>query len=202
VRAAALELLVLAAAAGGRGGAALAELTELAVLAAGVDSVAIRASARLAAGAVAASRHQADEARDAFEEAASLFDRAGAPYDALRARLLLAEQLHITGALEAAGAEAAAVARQARQLGARGLEERATALGRSLQARPGRQGSLTPREREVLACMGHGLTNRQIGTRLGVSQHTIHRHVANIFTKLGLSSRTAAVAFALRQGIA
>ena len=201
VRAAALELLVLAASAGGRDGTALAELTELAVLAAGVDSVAIRASARLAAGAVAASRRQADEARDAFEEAASLFDRAGAPYDALRARLLLAEQLHTTGALEAAGAEAAAVARQARQLGAGGLEERSTALGRSLQAKPGRQGALTAREREVLACMGHGLTNRQIGTRLGVSQHTIHRHVANIFTKLGLSSRTAAVAFALRQGI-
>ena len=49
--------------------------------------------------------------------------------------------------------------------------------------------------------MAQGLTNRQVAGRLGVSQHTIHRHVANIFTRLGLSSRAAAVAFAVRHGM-
>ncbi len=201
MRAAALELMVLAAAAGGRADTAHAELTELETLAAGVESEAIRASARLAAAGVAAGLGRPDEARNLFEEAASHFDRAGAPYDGLRARLLLAEQLHTAGTLEAAAAEATAAAKQARQLGARSLEQRATALGRSLLAKPGRPGSLTSREREVLAHVVHGLTNRQVAGRLGVSQHTIHRHVANVFTKLGLSSRTAAVAFALRHGI-
>ena len=200
-RAAALELMVLSASAGGRAEAVNAELSELEALAAGVESPAIRASARLAAAGVAAGRGQSQEARNAFEEAASLFDSAGAPYDGLRARLLLAEQLHTAGAVEAAAAEAAAAAGQARELGARSLEQRATALGRSLLAKPGRQGSLTSREREVLAHVVRGLTNRHIAGRLGVSQHTIHRHIANIFTKLGLSSRTAAVAFALRHGI-
>jgi ATP/maltotriose-dependent transcriptional regulator MalT len=200
-RAAALELIVLAAAAGGRAHATLIELEELEKLAAGVESDAFRASARLAAGGVAANRGRPVEAREALEEAGALFDRAGAPYDALRARLLLAEQLQSAGAVEAAAAEAAAVAKQARRLGAQSLEQRAVALGRSLVAKPGPQ-ELTVREQEVLAHVARGLTNRQIAGRLGVSQHTIHRHMANVFTKLGLSSRAAAVAFALRQGIA
>ncbi|MEO8451200.1 MAG: LuxR C-terminal-related transcriptional regulator [Gemmatimonadota bacterium] len=200
-RASALELIVLAATADGRADAALEELTELEKLAVSVESDAIRGSARLAAAGVAARRGRPTEARTALEEAASLFDRAGAPYDGLRARLMLAEQLQTEGALEAAAAEAAAAAKQARLLGARGLENRATALSRSLRARPGRQASLTAREREVLAHVVRGLTNRQIAGRLGVSQHTIHRHVANVFTKLGLSSRAAAVAFAVRNGL-
>ena len=200
-RASALEVIVLAAAAGGRAAAAASELAELETLAAGVESEAIQASARLAAAAVAGGRGDTAEARNALEDAASLFDRAGVPYDALRTRLLLAEQLQTAGALEAAAAEATAVARQARDLGARSLEQRATALGRTLRAKPGGQAALTPRERDVLSHVVHGLTNRQIAGRLGVSQHTIHRHVANVFTKLGLSSRAAAVAFALRHGI-
>ena len=201
MRASALELIVLAAAAGGQANARLAELTELETLATGVDSEAIQASARLAAASVASASGKPAEARTALEEAAALFDRAGAPYDGLRARLLLAEQLQTSGALQAAAAEAAAAAKQARQLGARSLEQRATALGRSLRAASKGQTSLTPREREVLSQMVRGLTNRQIAGRLGVSQHTIHRHVSNIFTRLGLSSRAAAVAFALRHGI-
>jgi len=200
MRASALELIVLAAAAGGQANARLAELTELETLATGVDSEAIQASARLAAASVASASGKPAEARTALEEAAALFDRAGAPYDGLRARLLLAEQLQTSGALQAAAAEAAAAAKQARQLGARSLEQRATALGRSLRAASKGQTSLTPREREVLSQMVRGLTNRQIAGRLGVSQHTIHRHVSNIFTRLGLSSRAAAVAFALRHG--
>jgi len=50
--------------------------------------------------------------------------------------------------------------------------------------------------------VAHGLTNRQIAGRLGVSEHTVHRHLANVFTKCGLSSRAAAVALAFREGVA
>ena len=96
---------------------------------------------------------------------------------------------------------AAAVASQAEVLGARSLEGRASALQRSVRATPGAPSSLTARERQMLTHIARGLTNRQIAVRLGVSQHTVHRHVANSFTKLGLSSRAAAVAFAVRNGL-
>jgi ATP/maltotriose-dependent transcriptional regulator MalT len=201
-RAFALESLVLAAAAGGRVDAAQQALMELEAVALSVESGAIRAGARLAAAAVAAARGDAAEARNAFEDAASLFERSGAPYDALRSRLLLAEQLQSAGARDAAVSEASAVAKQARQLGAQSLETRANVLSKSALAKNGRRGSLTSREREVLAHVAHGLTNRQIAGRLGVSEHTIHRHLANVFTKCGLSSRAAAVALAFREGVA
>jgi len=200
-RASALELIVLAMTAAGRSSAALAHLGELEALTAGVVSDAIRGSARFAAGSVAASRGQPQEARNALEEAAELFDRAGLAFDSLRVRLRLADHLQAEGLLELAAAEAAAVAKQAGQLGARALEDRATALGRLLQSSPGRPASLTAREQQVLSQVVRGLTNRQIATRMEVSQHTVHRHVANIFTKLGLSTRAAAVAFAVRHGI-
>jgi DNA-binding NarL/FixJ family response regulator len=63
-----------------------------------------------------------------------------------------------------------------------------------------RQGELTRRETEVLALVARGLSNRQIAERLVVSEHTVHRHVANIFVRLGVSSRAAAVAVAATSG--
>ena len=200
-RASALELIVLAAAAGGRSAAAATEMAELDALASSIESEAIWASARLATGALAAARGETDRARNCLEEAAALFDRAGTPYDALRSRLSLAEHLLTAGVTSAGNAEAAAVAKEARRLGAGRLEERARALGVSGVARPGRKTPLTAREQEILGHVAHGLTNRRIATRLGVSEHTVHRHLANIFTKLGLSSRAAAVAWALRHSI-
>lgn len=60
---------------------------------------------------------------------------------------------------------------------------------------------LSPREREVLACVARGLSDREIAEQLVVSPHTVHRHVANIRRKLGRGSRTAAVAEAGRLGL-
>jgi pimeloyl-ACP methyl ester carboxylesterase/DNA-binding CsgD family transcriptional regulator len=60
---------------------------------------------------------------------------------------------------------------------------------------------LSAREREVLALIANGLSDREIATQLVVSPHTVHRHVANIRHKLGRSSRTAAVAEAARLGL-
>lgn len=57
---------------------------------------------------------------------------------------------------------------------------------------------LTERETEVLSLVARGLSDQEIAQQLIVSQHTVHRHVANIRHKLGASSRTAAVAEAIR----
>ncbi len=59
--------------------------------------------------------------------------------------------------------------------------------------------NLTEREREVLALMVKGLHNPEIAARLGVSRSTIKTHVSNILTKLGVGSRTEAVAVALQR---
>jgi len=60
---------------------------------------------------------------------------------------------------------------------------------------------LTKREIEVLRLVADGLNNQIIADTLFVSEHTIHRHVANIFSKLSVSSRAAAVAQAARRGL-
>jgi len=60
---------------------------------------------------------------------------------------------------------------------------------------------LTPRELEVLKLVAQGLSNSDIAKRLVLSEHTIHRHLANILHKLDLSSRSAAVAWGVRAGL-
>jgi DNA-binding NarL/FixJ family response regulator len=62
----------------------------------------------------------------------------------------------------------------------------------------GPSGALTEREREVLSLVAAGETNRQIAAAVGISEHTVARHLSNIFDKLGVSSRTAASAFAYK----
>ena len=52
-----------------------------------------------------------------------------------------------------------------------------------------------------MLALAAGLTNREIAERLVVSEHTVHRHVTNILRKLGLPSRTAAAAHAIRHGL-
>lgn len=66
--------------------------------------------------------------------------------------------------------------------------------------RPG--GDLTPREREVLALVAEGASNRQIAQRLVVSERTARTHVSAILAKLGLASRTQAALWAVREGMA
>ena len=62
-------------------------------------------------------------------------------------------------------------------------------------------GALTEREREVLRMMAEGGSNREIAAELGLSPKTVNRHAENIFDKLGVSSRAAAVARALKAGV-
>jgi len=60
---------------------------------------------------------------------------------------------------------------------------------------------LTPRERDVLDLASRGLSNRAIGAALGISEHTVKFHLAGLFGKLGVSTRTAAVRRGLRRRI-
>jgi DNA-binding NarL/FixJ family response regulator len=60
---------------------------------------------------------------------------------------------------------------------------------------------LTPREREVLALLCHGLPNKRIARELGLAEKTVKTHVGHIFGKLGVTDRTQAALIALREGL-
>lgn len=203
-RAAALELVTLAVASAPTPRIAVEALVELEMLAAAVAAPALLGSARLARG-VAMSASDPAEAIAALEHAVGHFEQAGVGYDALRAQLALATALELHGQHDAANAELDAVIRNGAAMGAESLVTQA----RQRTAVPPIASSvvtafgltITARERDVLTLLVSGRTNRQIAERLGVSQHTVHRHVANVFSKLGVSSRTAAVAAALAMGI-
>jgi DNA-binding NarL/FixJ family response regulator len=205
-RAAALELVTLAAARGSAPRIASQELAELEALAAAVAAPALLGSVGLARGEALAFTGASSAAVPVLEQAIAHFEQAGVGYDALRAQLALSASLDACGQHEAAEAERQAVIRSGTALGAESLVAQATA---GTQASPAstkplatRFGvTITARERDVLALMVTGRTNRQIAERLAVSQHTVHRHVANVFSKLGVSSRSAAVVAALQLGI-
>jgi DNA-binding CsgD family transcriptional regulator len=61
--------------------------------------------------------------------------------------------------------------------------------------------ALTPREREVLDMLAEGLSNKEIAWRMKISGHTVKFHVASIFAKLNVSTRTEAVAQGIRKGL-
>lgn len=66
---------------------------------------------------------------------------------------------------------------------------------------PEGQFDLTPRENEVLQQMAQGLTNKEIGERLFISEKTVKNHITNIFQKLGVADRTQAVLFAIKHDL-
>ena len=67
---------------------------------------------------------------------------------------------------------------------------------------PERARHLSAREREVLAALALGLTNRELAERLFISERTANRHVSNIFVKLEVRNRTEATRVAVAAGIA
>ena len=66
---------------------------------------------------------------------------------------------------------------------------------------PSAPAGLTKRELEVLRLVAQGMSNQEIAASLVLSEHTVHRHVANVLGKLEVSSRTAAVAQAASHGL-
>jgi DNA-binding NarL/FixJ family response regulator len=123
------------------------------------------------------------ELRRAFHQ----FNTLGARHDAARTRLLISEACTALGDHDAAAMEARA--------GHSVLD----ALCVGVTARRARTDSpegLTQRELEVLRLLAQGKTNRAIAGELVVSEKTVASHVSHIFTKLGLTSRSAATAYA------
>jgi DNA-binding NarL/FixJ family response regulator len=111
----------------------------------------------------------------------------------------LARTLRELGRDEAARQELELARVRFASLGAKAEERAAAELGRA--PLPDRAG-LSPRETEILGLVARGLSNNQIAAELTLSEHTVHRHVANILVKLRLSSRAAAAAYAARHGLA
>ena len=113
-----------------------------------------------------------------------------------RCRLLLGRALHARGDEESAVTELAAARRTLAELGAAPAEREAAAM-----ITPTHPGGLTSREMEVLRLVAAGKSNPEIAAQLFLSEKTIARHLRNIFTKLDVTSRTAAAAFAYQHHI-
>ncbi|HEY7729746.1 MAG TPA: LuxR C-terminal-related transcriptional regulator [Gaiellaceae bacterium] len=197
-RAPGLELLAEAQAAAGRADGAGQAAAELQAIAHAAATDALRGAARHAEGWALAAAGSAEEAREAFEDAVQLLGSAGLPFEAARARVALAGALRELGREEAARGELEAARERFAKLGAAAEARRAAALATAF---PPERGVLSARESEILGLVAEGLSNKQIAARLTLSEHTVHRHVANILVKLGVSSRAAAAAYAAKHGL-
>ncbi len=162
----------------------------------------LRAGADLVAGTLAVARGGLEDGRVLLEDAVDGFVRSGMPFEAAHARVELARCLLEAGRSADAQREASAAHAQLVELGARLEAARAERVLESAGgAGPPGSRHLSGRELEVLRLVARGRTNRQIAERLTVSEHTVHRHVANILRKLDASSRAAAVARAAEEGM-
>lgn len=195
-----LELLVRALVARNEISRASKVLVDLSAITAGLSTRSMQASARFAAGLVFAAQNNRDSAKACFEEAVELWTRSGTPDEAARGRMQLARTLAAMGRYLEATEEARSALAVLRSLGAAPEVERATALLRRLEGPPRERDSdgpsLTKRELQVLRLIARGLSNKEIALQLIVSEHTVHRHIANIFAKLNLPSRAAAATYA------
>ena len=210
-RAAALELLIRARTAPGRSAdldvARLAH-DELASIAADAQTAALRASASLAAGLIALAANDPGAARRHLEDAVDLFETSAAPFETACARVDLASVLEKLGRTDAAMVEVDRAVEGLTRLNAqlalaraRVLRDRLIGPHTSKPAVARDTGVLSAREIEVLRLISNGLSNLAIAERLCISEHTVHRHVANTLSKLNVPSRSAAVAQAARLGL-
>ena len=141
-------------------------------------------------------RGSPDAAADAARTASDLYRSQHLQYGLARAHEVLARAERALDRREEAAADAATALAIFRRLGA-------TSDVAWLEAATGARGvgPLTPREAQVVALVLGGASNRAIAGALFLSEATVRRHLANIFTKVGVSSRTAAAAWARGQGI-
>jgi LuxR family transcriptional regulator, maltose regulon positive regulatory protein len=198
-RAPALELLAEAHGHAGRADDAMAAARELRAVADRVRTDPLLGAARHAEGCAYSAAGSSEAARAAFEDAVGLFASAGLPFEVGRARVALACAMRALGREEAALAEFDRADEAFRNLRAAAEERRTRGLRAGRQ--PNGLGPLSPREREVLGLVAQGKTNAEIAATLVLSEHTVHRHVANILAKLRASSRAAAVATATEQNL-
>jgi LuxR family transcriptional regulator, maltose regulon positive regulatory protein len=191
-----LELLVYARASLGYPDPAREAHEELRSIATAVGTKPARAGERACAAAIAAAEADWEAARLALEDAVELYRSSPAPFEAARAQIDLARALEELERPDRALEQALAACDVFEQLGA---EREAVRAGKLIAALGGRSAALkraglTAREIEILGLVAEGLSNRHVAERLIVSEHTVHRHLANVYAKLGVSSRAAAVA--------
>jgi ATP/maltotriose-dependent transcriptional regulator MalT len=167
--------------------AARAAADELAAVAASGDAVMLRAMSDYAAGCVAADPRAG---LAALRRALTAFRELGIAYEEARVRVKIADACAALGDADTQGFELDA----ARDVFARlGAAPDLAALGADA---PSDDLPITGREVEVLQLVAKGMTNREIAGALVLSEHTVARHLQNIFLKLGVSSRAAATAYA------
>ena len=171
--------------------AAADELTRIAV---DVDVPLLRALSAHAEGIVLLNEGDTRSALATLRDALRAWQELEAPYEAARSRALIGLACRELGDEDAAEMELEAARSTFQELGAMPDLARAQSLSRKTESRPA--GGLTARELDVLRLVATGKTNRAVAADLSVSEKTVARHVSNIFSKLGLSSRAAATAYA------
>jgi DNA-binding CsgD family transcriptional regulator len=174
--------------------AARSSASELAAMADDLDVPLLQAIAARSRGAVLLAEGDATAALAALRRAWTTWQDIEAPYEAARVRLLIGLTCNALGDKDAAEMEFDAARWVFQQLGAVPDLVRVEDLSRALRGKPA--GGLTAREIQVLRLVAAGKTNRAIGAQLFISERTVERHLSNIFTKLDLSSRAAATAYA------
>jgi DNA-binding NarL/FixJ family response regulator len=168
---------------------------ELEQLVQGYESAMLEAMVGHARGAVLLAEGDAQAALAALRGAAETWRLLEAPYESARTRVLVGDACRALGDQEAAELELDAARSIFERLGARPDLARLAPLVQS------RAHGLSRRELEVLRLLASGRSNRQIAESLVISEHTVARHVQNMYAKLGLSSRTAATAFAFEHDL-
>ena len=172
---------------------------ELSEIAADLGMPLLQAVAAHATGAVLLAEGDARAALATLRRAWTAWQEIQAPYEAARARVLMGLACRALGDTDTAELELDAACRVFQQLGA--APEIARVEAESRMAAPGAAGGLTAREVQVLRLVAAGKGNRAIAADLVISEHTVARHVQNIFAKLDVSSRSAATAFAFEHGL-
>ena len=163
----------------------------------------LKAAAALADGRICVATGRGD-ARGSLHEALEGFARAGLPLELARTRL---EMARASGgsSLEVAIVHAKTALDEFERLDAKRYVDSTAALLRSLGAPqrtgPKGTGTLTKREAEILALIGAGLSNPEIGDRLFITRKTVEHHVGSLLSKLGLRNRAEAAAYATREKI-
>ena len=175
---------------------ACAELEEIA---ASRGSAMLDATAASARGSVELAADAVPAALVALRRAWQAWQELEAPYEAARTRVLIGRACRALGDEEAAGLELEGARGAFEQLGAAPDVARVDAL--TARGAPADAHGLTARELEVLRLVAAGQSNREIAGALVISEHTVARHLQNMFAKLGVSSRTAAGAYAFEHGL-
>jgi DNA-binding CsgD family transcriptional regulator/tetratricopeptide (TPR) repeat protein len=169
---------------------AAAELTQIA---SAYDTPALRAMADHARGVALLTEGNAQAALVALRAAWQVWRELQAPYESARVRVLIGLACRALGDEEAAAMELDAARSVFAQLGATPDLARLEAFAHGETAKAH---GLTARELEVLRLLATGRTNHAIARELHLADKTVERHVSNVFTKLGVSSRAAATAYA------